>query len=63
MKYKLYRLVSNITGFDIFGIPVSVSYAGSDTYNTYLSSICSIVIFVLVIINLALLSLDYSAGK
>ena len=63
MKYKLNKLVSNITGFDIFGIPVSVSYAGSDTYNTYLSSFCSVIIFVLIIINLTLLSLDYSAGK
>ena len=63
MKFRLSQYVRKISGFDIFGAPVQINFAGSQTYNTYLSSVCSIALYVFMIINLVNLATDYKNGK
>ena len=63
MKFRLSQYVRKISGFDIFGVPVQVNFAGSQTYNTYLSSVCSIALYVFMMINLVNLVTDYTSGK
>ena len=63
MKFRVPNLVKRATGFDLFGVPVGVNYDGEETYNTYLSSLCSAILIVFMIINLVMLSIDFSNGK
>ena len=63
MKYRLSQHASKITGCDIFGVPIQINFAGSQTYNTYLSSVCSITLYIFMIINLVNLATDYTNGK
>ena len=63
MKFRLSQYARKISGFDIFGVPVQINFAGSQTYSTYLSSVCSIALYVFMIINLVNLATDYTGGK
>ena len=63
MKFRLSQYARKISGFDIFGVPVQINFAGSQTYTTYLGSVCSITLYVFMIINLVNLATDYTNGK
>ena len=59
MKYSARKLFSKITGFDLFGSPVMVNFEGAETYTSYLSSIVSIGLMVLMAFNLVQLTIGY----
>ena len=63
MKYRLSQYARKVTGFDLFGVPVQINFSGSQTYNTYLSSVCSIALYVFMMMNLVNLVTDYTSGK
>ena len=63
MKLRFSQYIRKISGFDIFGVPVQINFAGSETYNTLLSSVCSITLYVFMMINLVNLAADYTNGK
>ena len=63
MKFRLSQYARKISGFDIFAVPVQINFAGSQTYTTYLSSACSITLYVFMIINLVNLATDYTNKK
>ena len=63
MKQQVVKMVKKMTGCDMFGIPVSVSFEGSSNYKTKLGSTCSIVLIVCMLINLITLSIDFKDGK
>ena len=36
-----------ITGYDQFGVPITVNYKGEDTYKTFLGALCTISVITL----------------
>ena len=48
---------------DIFGHRIGVNYKGKDTYQTYLGSICTLAVYVLILINFLQLSIAYHDGS
>ena len=54
------RIKSFILGRDIFGHKISVNYRGSEEYNTYLGSVCSVTALVLMLLNLLVLLTAFS---
>ena len=63
MKGKMFKIIKKMTGCDMFGIPISVSFEGSPNYKTKLGSTCSIVLIICMLINLIALSIDFKNGK
>ena len=38
-----------ITGYDQFGVPITVNYKGDDTYKTFFGAICTICVIILML--------------
>ena len=62
MKFSK-KLGSFILESDIFGHRIGVNYKGRDTYQTYLGSICTLAVYVLILINFLQLSTAYHDGS
>ena len=52
MKFRASKYFQRITGFDLFGQPVTVNYQGADVYTSSLSAIVSIAVIALMGFNL-----------
>ena len=63
MKFKMRRYLGGMYGFDMFAHPVGVNYKGADNYPTKLSSIVSIALIVMMVINLIQLIIGYQDGS
>ena len=53
---KAGRMKNFFLDCDIFGHPISVHYRGSDTFKTWLGSICTLTVYVLMLVNTIQLS-------
>ena len=47
---KAKKLLNKIVEKDIFGHPIGVHYRGSDTFKTFLGSLCTLASYVLIIV-------------
>ena len=52
-----------LTGLDMYGHPIGVHYKGSDTYQTQIGSLLTIVTYVVMIINLVTLLTAFNDGS
>ena len=63
MKFGSSKYLTKLYGLDIFGHQVSVNYQGSQTYNTYVSAVVSLITVSLIVMNFVLLSMGYRDGS
>ena len=52
MAKTLKKLAAVVKDVDIYGSPIGVHYKGNDSYKTWLGSLCTIAIYVLMVVNL-----------
>ena len=45
-------LIDKVVERDIFGHPIHVNYKGSDTYQTRIGALCTVVTYTLMVFNL-----------
>ena len=48
-KKKAKKTSKYLTGYDWFGIPITVNYDGDDTYKTFFGFICTFMVIILMI--------------
>ena len=48
---------------DIFGQPVTVLYKGSDVYKTKMGALCSLLVTILILVNVAILTEGFMDGS